>query len=249
MNIDRIWIVGISGAILIVGVLGWLLGVSPVMAQVNTANDTRTSITAANQASEVKIAVLKRQFSNVGKLQTQLDELRGSISGEPDLASFLREIDTLTNHYQVSLTNVSVSAPEKYVPVVAAAPAITGTGTGSASSPSPSPSASAGAAPTSTAVENSGPGGRLLLIPVKVDFKGSYDSIMKLVGALQTGDRLYLVTDLMVKASATTGSTEFTANVTGNVFALPSIVLSTATPVPTATTPTPTPISTPTSTP
>lgn len=243
MNIDRIWIIGISGVILIVGVLGWLLGVSPVMAQVNTANDTRTSIAATNQASEVKIAVLKRQFSNVAKLQTQLDALRGSISGEPDLASFLREIDTLTNQYQVSLTNVSVSAPEKYVPAFAAAPAVTGTGSTSSPSPSPSPSpsASAGAAPASTAVEMAGPGGRLLLIPVKIDFKGSYDSIMKLVGALQTGGRLYLVTDLMVKASATTGSTEFTANVTGNVYALPSIVLSTATatatPVPTATTP------------
>lgn len=243
MNIDRIWIIGISGVILIVGVLGWLLGVSPVMAQVNTANDTRTSIAATNQASEVKIAVLKRQFSNVAKLQTQLDALRGSISGEPDLASFLREIDTLTNQYQVSLTNVSVSAPEKYVPAVAAAPAVTGTGSTSSPSPSPSPSpsASAGAAPASTAVEMAGPGGRLLLIPVKIDFKGSYDSIMKLVGALQTGGRLYLVTDLMVKASATTGSTEFTANVTGNVYALPSIVLSTATatatPVPTTTAP------------
>ena len=66
----------------------------------------------------------------------------------------------------------------------------------------------------------------MMVIPVKIDFNGSYDSIMKLVGALQTGNRLYLVTDLMVKASATTGSTEFTANVTGNVYALPSVVAS-----------------------
>lgn len=224
MNIDRIWIIGISGAILIVGVLGWLLGISPVMAQVGAAESTRASITSANQASEAKIAVLKRQFSTVGKLQSQLDALGGSIPGEPDLASFLREIDALTNQYQVSLTNVTVSDAQKYVPAVTAPPATTSAG--STPSPSPSPSASAGATPTSTPVAPVGPTARMMVIPVKIDFNGSYDNIMKLVGALQTGDRLYLVTDLMVKASATTGSTEFTANVTGNVYALPSVVAS-----------------------
>jgi len=262
MNIDRIWIIGISGAIFIVGVLGWLLGISPVVAQAGIADQERASISAANQASEAKIAVLKKQFASVDKLQTQLDELGVSIPADPNLALFLREIDSLTNQYQVSLTNVNVSSALKYVPVVVAAPVASGT-TGSSTptpTPSPSPSASAGAGATPAPPVDAGPGGRLLVIPVKIDFIGTYANVMNLIGALQTGDRLYLMTDVVVKSSSTSGSTNFQANLTGHVYALPSAASAASAaaraaspgastiPTPTATPPpttTPTPTTTP----
>jgi Tfp pilus assembly protein PilO len=245
MNIDRIWTIGISGAILIVGVLGWLLGVSPVVAQASAADQQRASIFDSNQASEAKIEVLKKQFAHVGTLQTELDSLATSIPGESNLALFLREIDTLTNQYQVSLKDVSVSSAQKYVPAVVVAPVATGTTGTSTPTPTPSPSASAGATVPAPVVP-AGPGARLLVVPVKISFSGSYENVMNLVGALQTGDRLYLVTDLVVKASSASGSSDFQADITGNVYALPSAagaVVATST---VTHTPTPTPTATPT---
>lgn len=218
MNIDRIWIIGISGAILIVGVLGWLLGISPVVAQAGVADQQRASISAANQASEAKIAVLKKQFANVGKVQTQLDQLGVSVPSDPDLALFLREIDSLTNQFQVSLTNVTVSSAQKYVPAVVTPPATTGSST---ATPTPSPSAAAGTTATPIAPVEPGPGGRLLVVPVKIDFAGSYENVMNLIGALQSGDRLFLMVDMVVKSSITGAPKAFQANLSGNVYALP----------------------------
>lgn len=220
MNRDRLWIFGLTAAILVVAGLGYVLGISPILASATSADEQRASVASTNRASEARILVLKKQFENIGSLQDELAGLTGSVPIDGDMPVFLAEINTLTTQYSVQLTNAIVSDAIKYVPpVVEAVPASTETSTGTPS-PSPSPSASAGSTTPTPAPVITGPAGRLVLIPVKVSVKGTYDNVMAFVGAIQGGPRLFLSNTLDVTIDSTDSSL-FTADINGYVYALP----------------------------
>jgi Tfp pilus assembly protein PilO len=245
MSLDRIWIIGLSGLLVVVGALGWILGISPIVAQASAANDQRAAIATANAASETRIAVLKKQFANIGDLKTQLDKLSDSVPSNADMAVFLREIDAMTTQYQVKLASVTVNDAQKYVPIAAAAAAPATPGSSATSTPSPSPSDSSASTVSATPAP-SGPGARLVVVPVKIGVTGSYANVMAFVGGLQSGARLYLMTELSVKTSQVSGG--FAADITGSVYALP-MTGTTATTASGTPTPTPAPSASASSTP
>jgi Tfp pilus assembly protein PilO len=218
VNRDRLYALAIGGGIVVVLVLGWVIGVSPVLAQAASADAQRSSIAASNLASQASIGVLKTKFARIDALTHELSALSTSVPSDAAIPVFLRELDALSNENSVGLSNVVVNEAVNYV-VPAATPAPGAAGAAPAASPSPSPSASAGAAPAAPAVP-AGAAGRLVLIPVKITVTGTYGDIMAFVGGLQSGERLYLISTLSV-----TGTVEqpaaYSGDLTGYVYALP----------------------------
>jgi Tfp pilus assembly protein PilO len=214
MNRDRVLTLGIIGAIAVVVVLGWVVGVSPILGQVAAANEERASVASINDTNVTKLAAIKKQFENIGDTQAKLDALRGSIPADADMAEFLRTIKTYGDAQGIQLTSVEVSGVSAYVAPavetpVPAAPA--------SASPTPSPSATPSGT-TAPAVTPAAPTSGLLVIPIKISVTGTYDQVMAFSGAMQSGPRLFLVSTLAVSSAAGV----FTGDLSGNVYALPS---------------------------
>jgi Tfp pilus assembly protein PilO len=213
MNRDRLLTLSIIGAIAVVVVLGWIVGVSPVLGQVATADEERASVASMNDTNATKLVALKKQFENIAETQSKLDTLRASMPTVADIPVFLRTIKAYGDAHGILLSSVEVSGVTAYVAPVAAAPAA------GAATPTPSPSASvapsgATVAPVAPAAPTSG----LAVIPIRISVTGTYDQVMAFAGAMQDGPRLFLVSSLGV-SSAEGG---FTGEISGYVYALPT---------------------------
>lgn len=220
MNRDRLWMIALSGLIAVVAVFGFLVGISPIVAEAASADSQRATITSSNDASQTRIALLKVQYEGIGKLQTQLTSLSSAIPLGADMPVFLRELNSLSNQYGVALTNVGVSDAQKYVVPAAAAPSASG-GSPASATPTPTPSPSEGVVAAAKPPVPSGPSARLLLIPVRISVSGAYADVMAFVGGLQSGERLYLLADLSTSVAGS-GGNSYSVDISGNVFALPA---------------------------
>lgn len=245
-------LIGLATAVVLL--LGWFLGVSPILSQVTAANLQTRNLQTANAASSAKLEALKKQYANIGPLKAQLSDLEKSIPTDASIADFLAEINALCASTGVSLTSLTVNDALAYV--AEGAGASTGTGSGA---PSPAPPTASPTPPpgdkTQSAPADSSTG--LIAIPVRIVVLGEYSQVMAFSGALQTGARLMLVSTL--RATASTTDSRFSGELLGNIYALPlpagvaPVTTSTATPTPSpsptatgsatpdAPTPTPTP--------
>ena len=217
MNRDRILTLALVGAIALVGILGWIVGVSPVLSQVAAADDERSSVTSTNDLNATKLVALKKQFENIGETQAKLDKLRVSIPAAPDMPTLLRTIKEFGDGQGITLKSVEVSGVTAYVAPVAATPAVTPGSPAVTSTPTPSPSAPA-ASTTAPAATPASPSSGMHVIPIKVSVSGTYEQVMAFAGAIQSGPRLFLVTAFGL--SSVKGL--FTGDLTGNVYALPA---------------------------
>ncbi len=219
MNRDRILTLAIVGAIAVVGILGWIVGVSPILSQVSAADEQRSSVASVNDLNAIKLVALKKQFENIGETQAKLDTLRGSIPTNADMPTFLRTIKEYGDAQGITLKSVEVSGVSAYVAPVVAAPAVTPGATGTTPTPTPTPSPSAPAAGTTAPVVTpASPTSGLYVVPIKVSVSGTYEQVMAFAGALQAGPRLFLVNTLALSSV----SGVFTGDLGGMVYALPS---------------------------
>jgi Tfp pilus assembly protein PilO len=245
MNSDRLWVIAAIAVMIVIAVGGWFVGISPIVAQGAAADSQTASITQSNQANQAKLAVLKSQFANIGKLQKKLNKLRGSIPEEAEASAFLNELNELSAKYGVTLTSLTIASATIYqAPVAATTPATTTTSTSTAT-PTPSPSAST-AAPVPTGGA-SATAGQFVEIPVQIVVTGALSDVREFVGAVQTGKRLYLASGFSVSSQAAA----YSGTLVGFIFTLQGTSDEPKTTTPTGTstaTPTPTAIPTPTGT-
>jgi hypothetical protein len=248
MSQARIWVLGVVAAMLVVVIGGWTLGISPIVTQITEADSQTTTIQSSNAASQAQLATLKSQFAGITQLQTNLDTLRLSIPEQQAASTFLDEVNSLSSSAGTQLESVQMSDALLYsAPSTAATGAATTTST-PAPTASPTPTT-----PTTPVVTASG----LVLIPVVVIVKGTLGDDQSFFGALQTGSRLFVSSNLVISTDPSSGAV--LATITGDIFTLQGSSdstsggstptdNSTSTPTPTATaTPTATPTPTPTS--
>jgi Tfp pilus assembly protein PilO len=245
MNTDRLWVVAAVVGMVVVALAGWFVGISPIVAQAAAADESAASTTAANQASESRLAVLKTQYAGIGKLQKTLDSLRESIPEGANASVFQQEINGLCAEYGVTLSSVTVNSATIYQAVTPAVAPTTGTST-STPTPTPTTSTTPAATPAPSTAQTNG----LVLVPVVVAVIGSFDDVKAFIGALQSGPRLYLATGVQISDN----DGIYTGTLSGDVFTVAGTSTPTKssipTPVPTPTpTPTPTSTATPTATP
>jgi Tfp pilus assembly protein PilO len=242
MNKDRLWNIGGFAAIAIVVIMGWFLGISPIVAQSAQANDQVAQLDQQNAGNVTKLATLKTEYANIGPLDDSLSLLRQSIPQDANISAFITEINALCAKYGVQLTSVQVNDAVVYSAPVVAPPASTSTDTSTPTpTPTPTPSATTG---TTTAVTPPA-GGGLILVPVTVTVGGGFENVLGFTKDIQNGARLYLVNQIALSSSTTAGSNGFSGVLTGTVFALPGSSDALPGDNPTST-PTPTPTETPT---
>lgn len=220
---SKMWI--LIAAILSVAVLamGWFLGVSPKLDEMNSANDQRVSVEQQNKLHEARVAELKKQFENIDELKEKLAEFQLALPPGDELSTFLGQLHALEASSGVLLTKFAASDGQSYV----AAPGATTN-------------------PLVTA-------DNFVAITIDLTVTGTRGQVIDFLNDLQYGDRLFLVTKLTVAQdqSGSSGSEEgavggYTGAITGFVYVLvdPSAPPPTPTPVgslDTQTTPSPSP--------
>lgn len=235
MDRNRLWMIG---AIVVMGAaigLGWLLGISPQLEAAAAANTTRAQVETQNAGYEQKLVALKKQFENIGDLQTELAQLRKSVPSEGAIPAFVGQLDAISKEHKVELTGISVSDGQPYVPP--APPAAPAADAAAGATPAPAPAPAAGAEPAA-AVD---PAVKLITadnfvaIPISLTVNGDYSRVLDFIKGVQTGTRLVLVTAFnTTAASAGAGgtasdpgaaSTESGSAVTANISAYVYVLL------------------------
>ncbi len=216
---NKLWLIiaGVLGVAILA--MGWFLGVSPKIDEMNAANDQRVSVEEQNVLHEAKLKELEKQFAKIDELKVELADAQQGLPPGDELSTFLGQLHQLEVSSGVSLTKFAASDGERYL----AAPGAT-------------------ISPLVT-VDN------FVTITIDLTVAGSQAQVMDFVSNLQSGHRLFLVTKLTVaQGDAGTGGDSqtpgYTGSITGYVYVLvdPSAPPPTPTPVGSLdTTPTPSP--------
>ena len=195
MNSNRIWTLGTVLVIVALVAGTWFLGASPRLAEAAVADSDRESVEGQNLVQSVKLAGLKDQFSRIDEIKANLEEARVAIPSSANLSALIGQLSALADAHPVTLTSVGFETPLPYTPTDSTDPELLAA-TGSVSPES------------------------FLIIPVNISFTGKYGSAMDFVDALQNGDRLFLVHDLVLNTGTMSADSDAEFSLTGQIFVL-----------------------------
>ena len=242
MNSTRIWSVGAALLITVILALGWLLGISPKLAEAQLADAALLETQAVNAGHELRLAEIKEQFEGLDELKEELDELQTALPSGADLPDLLDELDALGRANQVSYDNFTASEAQAYlapapgtaappVPTVpaeptettqadtteaaaAAEPAVPTTVADPASEAGPTDTAAATPAVSPLVTESN-----FVAVTITLQVKGNESNVMGFLDGLQSTDRLVLVTDFSLSNEGETAG-QTTAQITGLIYVL-----------------------------
>ena len=216
---NRLWVIGSILLTIAIVAMGWFLGVSPKLGEAATADQHRSEVAAQNLVHQTETAKIKKQYEQLPELKEQLAVLRAAIPAGDDLSTFLGELHQLEQQTAVSLTSFAAGDGQPYVPPAAPAADDAKAGTDAAADAAkstPAPAATTAAIPGATSplvtAEN------FVAIPVTVMVTGSHEQAMNFIQGLQSGNRLFLVTDLTMTQQD--DSEAYEAKITGFVYVL-----------------------------
>lgn len=204
---NRLWIP--VAAILGIAILamGWFLGVSPKLDEMNAANEQRASVEAQNRIHEARLAELKKQFEKIDELRADLALDQVALPPGDELSTFLGQLHSLEGSSGVVLQTFSASDGQSYLPAEGAE------------------------APSGLVTADN-----FIAITIDLTVSGTREQVIDFVNDLQYGDRLFLVTKLTVsktEGQQETDAGDYTGSISGFVYVLvdPSAPPPTPTPV------------------
>lgn len=188
MNGNRVWMLGVAVAAVVIIAFGWLFAISPTLAQADLATSQTQSADAQNTAQQVALVRLKSQYDKLPKLKADLANLRATVPETANLDDFLDQLQQLAQSTGVTITGFTAAEASLFGGADAATPTPT-------ASETPKPADAAGSANASaTATASSGVKDKLFSIPVTIAVKGSPEQVLAFTDASQKGARLFLVT-------------------------------------------------------
>ena len=126
MSIMRLWVIGTAiGAVLLLA-LGWFLGVQPRLAAASTADADRESVEQINAGYEATLVELRELSDRLPELQGELDAIRVELPQEPELSTFLGQLNALAVETGVSINEVTANSPVLIDPELVAQAGVTG---------------------------------------------------------------------------------------------------------------------------
>lgn len=190
---NRIWI-GLA-VIVMIGIvaLGWLLGVSPRLAEAAKNELDRQSVETLNDVRRAELARLKEENEQIGTHREELAALQRKLPPNNDLSTFLGELHQLELASGVVLTNFGSTDAVPFVLDNGVAPE----------------------GDTET-VEQGLASEEFIVIEISLTVAGNQQQVLDFIDALQKGDRRYLVTGL----SITTEEGIYTGTIVGYVYVL-----------------------------
>lgn len=225
MDKNRLWVIG---AVLVIGaivVLGWVLGISPKLTEVRTAQADRETTVAQNAVYEAQIETLKKQFEGIDALKDDLSDIQRAVPMAAEIPSFVAELNAVAETSQVAITGFTQNDAQAYDPalLVVAEPIDTEPSEPSEPSPTPTPAPSSG---TDTA-EVPAVGGvdpritptNFVAIPISITVGAPYTNVLDFISGIQHGSRLVMVNAVSTSVPALDGT------VTGTITALVYVLL------------------------
>jgi Tfp pilus assembly protein PilO len=172
MKNNRIWLLGTVIVVAAIVALGWLLGISPKLAELSASEREVAAAEAVNQDEYNKLLELKKEFENIDEVRDELEELQVSIPDTDGLSDFIRQINTLAAESGIAVKTINTeSAVEFDLPENAVVLDKDG-------KPVPAPPL-----PKNFA-----------RIPITIEVEGSPEGVFRFVQGLQSGERLFLAT-------------------------------------------------------
>lgn len=188
---NRAWLWGGALASLIVFAVGWMIGLQPQLTKISTANQNREIVVAKNVKDEILLAKLKSDFQNIDVMKMDLARLRSSVPAQAEISAFVSELNFLANNQEVTVKSISVSDAKPYTPNSGAAEADGGDINKVFTDPK------------ITSLN-------FIVVPVQFSVAGKYSNVLQFLRSVQTGERLFLISNF-----GSTGSTE--SGATGRV--------------------------------
>ena len=193
MDLNKLWLIGSVLVTSVIVVLGWLLGVQPQLDSLHAAETSRAAVQTTNTGHVALIARLKLDFENIDALAETADALAESVPTGSAMPDFVDQLDAQARAAGVTLTGMTVTEAQAYVPV-AAPVAAPGTDTAAPATGEEAPAlASTGpvaSAPSLITASN------FAAFPLQITVTGNYAEVLDFVASLQTGGRLFLVDGL-----------------------------------------------------
>lgn len=188
MTGNRMWMLGVTLAAVVIVALGWLFAISPMLAQAELASSQAESTTAQNTTQQIALARLKGQYDKLPELKADLTNLQVAVPETVNLDDFLDQLQQLAQSAGVTITTFTAAEATPYGGAEAAAGS---TASNSSSSGSTSTDASK---TTSSSSAAAGVKARLFSVPISIAVKGSPEQVMAFTDASQKGERFFLVT-------------------------------------------------------
>ncbi|MCC6856437.1 MAG: hypothetical protein IT189_10300 [Microbacteriaceae bacterium] len=203
---NRLWIFGAVLASIAIVVLGWVVGISPKLAEGDAAATQRQNVDSQNLAQEQANVLLKEQFSKIKTYQDELKKLQVSVPASAALDVFSDQIVTDAAANGLILTNLTSLEAAVYGgsvdPTAATNPDTVKPEESTAADPN---APAAGLNPSLT--------NRFFTIGVSLKVTGGADQIFTFAKGLQGDKRLFLVTDIQFTTDGEPGAT-----ITGFIF-------------------------------
>lgn len=172
MKNNRIWFLGTVIVVAAIVALGWLLGISPKLAELTASEREVAAAEAVNADEYNKLLELKKEFENIDEVRDELKDLQISIPDTDGLSDFIRQINALAAQYGVTVKTINTdTATEFDLPENAVVLDKDG-------KPVPAPPLPK----------------NFVRIPISIEIEGNPDAVFNFVHGLQTGERLFLAT-------------------------------------------------------
>ncbi|MFF2053035.1 hypothetical protein ACFVU2_15650 [Leifsonia sp. NPDC058194] len=227
MDKNRLWLIGAVLVMVVVVAGGWFLGIQPQLVTAATAEAQRAQVAAVNAQQTAALEKLKSDYAQLPDLKSDLATLRASIPQGTDLPTFVDQVTELCASTGATFTGYTTAASLPYALASTTGAATTKT-PASTSTSSPQPTAAATPAPTSTPEPGAPPVTNRLVTdqnfvatPLTVTVQGGYANVLAFMRGLQTGKRLFLVTNLETSASTEENAAGmFDATISGLIYSI-----------------------------
>lgn len=178
MNTNRL--VALVAILLAVGValLGWMLGIAPVLASAEAAYGQKTLVDAENASHAAALAKLKELDAALPEAEAELDELALSVPSDADTSGVLRELNGIATATGTVVNSVTFTEAVAYLP---------------------SERYVANATPSGSIA------GRLFTMTMTMSVSGARSALVEFVDRLQFAQRLVVVTNVGITGADDAG--------------------------------------------
>lgn len=213
MDRNRLWVIGSVLVMCAILALGFVLGIQPQLQAAAAAQSERATVEATNAQHATVLAQLKEDFAGIDDVRAALVPLNLSVPSGTEMPAFVNQLSELAAQSQVTLTAIRVEDAQAYAPVVAptvADPVATAPAADAGTTAESATAEPAAAAPVATAgvppfVDSRITAANFASLGVQLQVTGDYNRVLDFVSGLQSGTRLFLVSNLGTTAAA--GST------------------------------------------
>lgn len=182
------WIAATVFVALIIGVLGWFVGISPALAETAETRDAIESEENRSIILQAQLDLLKQQYEDLDTYREELAAVSVQIPSEAESSEFRRLLNSRAE--AAGLTILSINTGVALV-VTASAPTEATTESTGAAGDGTEASTTTTAAPAATS------GSTVVGIPVSISTLGTYDATRAFIASLQgTTERLYIFSSL-----------------------------------------------------